>query len=55
MMKFRIQAGDNNLTQITTRKFGIKATYVGLQYNFGRAPKIRAPKEEPAQPAPVFP
>jgi ferric enterobactin receptor len=55
MMKFRIQAGDDNLTQITTRKFGLRATYVGLQYNFGRAPKIRAPKEEPAQPAPVFP
>jgi outer membrane receptor protein involved in Fe transport len=55
MMKFRIQAGDDNLTQITTRKFGLRATYVGLQYNFGRAPKIRPPKEEPAQPAPVFP
>ncbi|MGH7650866.1 MAG: TonB-dependent receptor domain-containing protein [Gemmatimonadaceae bacterium] len=54
-MKFRIQAGDDNLSQITTRKFGVKATYVGLQYNFGRAPKIRVPKEEPAQPAPVFP
>jgi ferric enterobactin receptor len=54
-MKFRIQAGDDNLTQITARKFGVRATYVGLQYNFGHAPKIRMPKEEPAQPAPVFP
>jgi ferric enterobactin receptor len=54
-MKFRIQAGDDNLTQITARKFGVRATYMGLQYNFGHAPKIRMPKEEPAQPAPVFP
>jgi ferric enterobactin receptor len=53
-MKFRIRAGDDNLTQVTARKFGVRATYVGLQYNFGKAPKIRLPKEEPAQPAPVF-
>jgi len=27
---------------------------VTFQYNFGQQPKIRLPKEEPAQPAPVF-
>ncbi|HEX2692772.1 MAG TPA: TonB-dependent receptor [Gemmatimonadaceae bacterium] len=54
-MKFRIQAGDDNLTQITARKFGVRATYVTFQYAYGKPPKIRAPKEEPAQPAPVFP
>ncbi len=54
-MKFRIKAGDDNLTQITTRKFGVRATFVSFQYNFGQTPKIRLPKEEPAQPAPVFP
>ena len=54
-MKFRIKAGDDNLTQITARKFGVRATYVTFQYNFGQTPKIRLPKEEPAQPAPVFP
>jgi ferric enterobactin receptor len=53
-MKFRIVAGDNNLTQTTARKFGVRATYVTFQYNFGQTPKIRMPKEEPAQPAPVF-
>jgi ferric enterobactin receptor len=54
-MKFRIRAGDDNLTQITARKFGVRATYLTFQYNFGQTPKFRAPKEEPAQPAPVFP
>lgn len=54
-MKFRIQAGDENLTQITTRQFGIRATYLTFQYNFGQTPKFHVPKEEPAQPAPVFP
>ncbi|HEV7595628.1 MAG TPA: TonB-dependent receptor [Gemmatimonadaceae bacterium] len=54
-MKFRIKAGDDNLTQITARKFGVRATFVTFQYNFGQTPKIRLPKEEPAQPAPVFP
>jgi ferric enterobactin receptor len=54
-MKFRVQAGDDALTQITARKFGVRATYFTFQWNYGQAPKIRPPREEPAQPAPVFP
>ena len=54
-MKFRIKAGDDNLTQITARKFGVRSTWVTFQWNYGQAPKIRPPREEPAQPAPVFP
>jgi ferric enterobactin receptor len=54
-MKFRIVAGDDNLTQTTARKFGVRATFVSFQWNYGQAPKIRPPREEPAQPAPVFP
>ena len=54
-MRFRIKVGDDNLLQTTDRKFGVRATYLTFQYNFGRPPKIRTPKEEPAQPAPVFP
>lgn len=53
-MRFRIRAGDDNLTQITARKFGVRATFVTFQWNYGQAPKIRPPREEPAQPAPVF-
>ncbi len=51
---FKIRAGDDNITQITERKFGVRATFVTFQYNFGKAPKIRPPREEPAAPAPVF-
>ncbi len=54
-LKFRIKAGDDNLTQITARRFGVRATYVTFQWNYGKPPKIRPPREEPAQPAPVFP
>ena len=54
-MRFRIKAGDDNLTQITQRKFGARATFFSFQWNYGQAPKIRPPREEPAQPAPVFP
>jgi outer membrane receptor protein involved in Fe transport len=54
-MRFRIVAGDDNLTQTTARRFGVRATFVTFQWNYGQAPKIRPPREEPAQPAPVFP
>jgi outer membrane receptor protein involved in Fe transport len=54
-MHFRVKAGDDNLTQITARRFGVRATYLTFQYNYGQTPKIRLPKEEPAQAAPVFP
>ena len=52
--KFRIQAGDDNLEQITARRFGIRATYFTFQWNYGKPPKIRQPQQEQA-PAPVFP
>ncbi|HMI44347.1 MAG TPA: TonB-dependent receptor [Gemmatimonadaceae bacterium] len=54
-MRFRIVAGDDNLTQTTARRFGVRGTFVTFQWNYGQAPKIRPPREEPAQPAPVFP
>jgi ferric enterobactin receptor len=50
-MKFRIQAGDDNLQQITSRRFGLRATYLTFQWNYGQAPKIRLP-EQPQAPAP---
>jgi ferric enterobactin receptor len=52
-MKFRIQAGDDNLQQITQRRFGLRATYLTFQWNYGQAPKVRLPQQDqPAQPAP---
>jgi ferric enterobactin receptor len=52
-MKFRIQAGDDNLQQITARRFGVRGTYLTFQWNYGQAPKVRLPQQEQAPP-PVF-
>ncbi|HEX9309285.1 MAG TPA: TonB-dependent receptor [Gemmatimonadaceae bacterium] len=54
-MKFRIKAGDDNLEQITARKFGVRATYVTFQWNYGQAPKVRLPQQDQPPPQPVFP
>jgi hypothetical protein len=52
---FKIRAGDGNITQITERKFGVRATFFTFQYNFGQAPKLRPPRDDAAPPpAPVF-
>ena len=53
-MKFRIKAGDDNLEQITTRQFGVRATYFTFQWNYGKPPRVRQPEQQQA-PAPVFP
>ena len=53
-MKFRIKAGDDNLEQITTRRFGVRATYFTFQWNYGKPPKVRLPEQQQA-PQPVFP
>lgn len=53
-MKFRIKAGDDNLEQITARRFGVRATYFTFQWNYGKPPRVRLPEQQQA-PAPVFP
>ena len=54
-LKLRLKVGDDNLEQLTQRQFGLRATYFTFQWNYGKAPKIKPPREEPAQPAPAFP
>ena len=52
---FRVRAGDDQITQITERQFGVRAMFFTFQRNFGQAPKIRPPREDAAPaPAPVF-
>jgi outer membrane receptor protein involved in Fe transport len=46
---FRVEAGDENITQITERRFNARAVYLTFQYNFGQAPKVRQPRPEPIQ------
>jgi hypothetical protein len=55
-MQFRVQAGDDNITQITERKFDTRAVHLTFQYNFGQAPKLRQPRrDQPAEPSSSFP
>jgi len=52
---FKVRVGDDNLVQITERKFGVRGTFLTFQYNFGQAPKIKIPRAEETQQAPAFP
>ncbi len=47
---FKARVGNDNITQITERNFGARATFLSFQYNFGQAPKTRQrPQEQPEQ------
>jgi ferric enterobactin receptor len=48
-MGFRVEAGDDDVFQITERKFDARAVHLTFQYNFGQAPKVRQPRPEPTQ------
>lgn len=43
---FRVVAGDDLLTQTTERKFGVRSVHMTFQYNFGRAPRVRQPRQD---------
>jgi ferric enterobactin receptor len=44
--RFRIQAGDDNVIQLTERSFTSRAVHFGVQYNFGRPPRVRQPRQD---------
>ncbi|MEO8194274.1 MAG: TonB-dependent receptor [Gemmatimonadales bacterium] len=52
---FKIRAGNDDVIQITERKFGVRGTFLSFQYNFGQAPKIRLPQPQDQQSGPGFP
>ena len=39
--RFSILAGDDNLTQLTQRRPGIRGVFLSYQYNFGHPPRVR--------------
>ncbi|HUQ45735.1 MAG TPA: TonB-dependent receptor [Gemmatimonadaceae bacterium] len=45
-MRFRILAGDDNVTQLTERRFGSRTLFLTYQYNYGQAPRIRQPRPD---------
>jgi hypothetical protein len=49
--KFRIRAGDDNVIQMTERRFGARAAWLTLQLNYGQAPKVREPRQEQTPPS----
>jgi ferric enterobactin receptor len=52
----KIRTGDDNITQVTQRKFGVRAAFLTFQYNFGQVPKVRQPTQQPQdQPSTGFP
>jgi hypothetical protein len=53
--KFRVRAGDDDLTQITTRRPGVRGVFLSYQYNFGRPPRVREPRPQDAPQGPGFP
>lgn len=48
-MGFRVEAGDENLVQITERNFDARSLQLTFQYNFGKAPKVRQPRPDQGQ------
>jgi outer membrane receptor protein involved in Fe transport len=48
-MKFRILAGDDNVTQLTERTFGSRTVFITYQYSYGQAPRVRQPRPEDQQ------
>ncbi|MGH7544480.1 MAG: TonB-dependent receptor domain-containing protein [Gemmatimonadota bacterium] len=55
-MGFRVEAGDDNVLQVTERDFDARAVHLTFQYNFGTAPKVRQPRPDvPQEPTGGFP
>jgi ferric enterobactin receptor len=56
-MKFTVEAGDENVWQLTQRRWGARSMHLTYQYSFGQAPRARQPRIEPQQQEPqqVFP
>lgn len=47
--RFKVNVGDDNVIQLTERRFNARALHLSLQYNFGTAPKLRQRRQEEQQ------
>jgi ferric enterobactin receptor len=52
--RFRVSVGDDNVQQLTVRKFGVRSAWLTFQFNYGQAPKIRErpPEQQPPSSTP---
>jgi outer membrane receptor protein involved in Fe transport len=53
--RMRVEVGDANVMQLTSRAFSNRALHLSVQATFGQAPRIRQRAEEAAQPQTGFP
>jgi outer membrane receptor protein involved in Fe transport len=53
-MGMRIKTGDDNIIQLTSRKFGVRAAFLTFQYNFGQTPKLRPVQPQEQAPSSPF-
>ncbi len=44
--RFRILAGDDNVSQLTVRNFGVRTVYLTFQYAYGQVPRVRQPRPD---------
>ncbi|HEX8271651.1 MAG TPA: TonB-dependent receptor [Longimicrobiaceae bacterium] len=49
-MRFNIRTDDGSFIQVSDRRFGSRAVFLGVNYNFGRPPRIRQPQPQQQQP-----
>lgn len=47
--RFRVTAGNDNVFQITERDFGNRMVWLAFQFNYGRPPRVRQPRQEEQQ------
>jgi ferric enterobactin receptor len=54
--RMRVEVGDDNIVQLTSRNFSNRAVHFSVQAAFGQAPRVRQPRPEDApQPQTGFP
>jgi outer membrane receptor protein involved in Fe transport len=51
---FRVRAGDDKVMQITERNFGTRMVWLAFQYNYGRPPRVRQPRQDQEGPSSSF-
>lgn len=49
VMGFRVEAGDENLVQITERDFDAREVQLTFQYSFGKPPRVQRPRPDAGQ------
>jgi ferric enterobactin receptor len=55
-MGMKIRTGNDNLIQLTERKFGVRGVFLNYQFTYGQAPRVRQPRpQEQEQPSTGFP